>query len=35
MQEVWEAERQYEEDELCTAVESLTTDEVICPFCEK
>ncbi|GFR94648.1 RPA-interacting protein [Elysia marginata] len=35
MQEMLEAELQYEEDELCSAVESLTTDEVICPLCEK
>ncbi|RUS79169.1 hypothetical protein EGW08_013077, partial [Elysia chlorotica] len=35
MQKVWEAEQQYQEDELCSAVESLTTEEVICPICEK
>ncbi|GFO08620.1 rpa-interacting protein a [Plakobranchus ocellatus] len=35
LQELWETELQYEEDELCSAIESLTTDEVICPLCEK
>ncbi len=31
----YEIERKFDEEALCAAIDSLTTDDIICPICQK